>query len=207
MGSINSIIVSSGGVSLAMLLEITLGLITLALVTILFLRRNYGKLEKLGVPVVPPSIWGLGSEPLKMHETNYVELDMENFRKYGKVWGSYSIAEPWLNVADADLIKAITVRNFDNFSSHYFENAQQKFKNLTEANGAEWRDLRKGLSPTFSSGKIKGMLELISGAVDNMIDHLETVTQDNPAVMVKNTFQSMALDVIAKVRKKMEHRF
>ena len=52
------------------------------------------------------------------------------------------------------------------------------------------------------SGKIKGMLELISGAVDNMIDHLETVTQDNPAVMVKNTFQSMALDVIAKVRKK-----
>ena len=44
------------------------------------------------------------------------------------------------------------------------------------------------------------MLELISGAVDNMIDHLETVTQDNPAVMVKNTFQSMALDVIAKVR-------
>ena len=46
------------------------------------------------------------------------------------------------------------------------------------------------------------MLELISGAVDNMIDHLETVTQDNPAVMVKNTFQSMALDVIAKVRKK-----
>ena len=43
------------------------------------------------------------------------------------------------------------------------------------------------------------MLELISGAVDNMIDHLETVTQDNPAVMVKNTFQSMALDVIAKV--------
>ena len=206
-----------------MLLEITLGLITLALVTILFLRRNYGKLEKLGVPVVPPSIWGLGSEPLKMHETNYVELDMENFRKYGKVWGSYSIAEPWLNVADADLIKvkkgktimymysvmiscllfkAITVRNFDNFSSHYFENAQQKFKNLTEANGAEWRDLRKGLSPTFSSGKIKGMLELISGAVDNMIDHLETVTQDNPAVMVKNTFQSMALDVIAKVRKK-----
>ena len=201
-----------------MLLEITLGLITLALVTILFLRRNYGKLEKLGVPVVPPSIWGLGSEPLKMHETNYVDLDMENFRKYGKVWGSYSIAEPWLNVADADLIKvkkrktmynvmilcllfkAITVKNFDNFSSHYFENAQQKFKNLTEANGAEWRDLRKGLSPTFSSGKIKGMLELISGAVDNMIDHLETVTQDNPAVMVKNTFQSMALDVIAKVR-------
>ena len=92
------------------------------------------------------------------------------------------------------------MKNFDNFSYHYFVSDQQKFANLTEANGDQWRDLRRGLSPTFSSGKIKGMLELISGAVDNMIDHLETVTQDNPAVMVKNTFQSMALDVIAKVR-------
>ena len=51
------------------------------------------------------------------------------------------------------------------------------------------------------SGKIKGMLELISGAVDNMIDHLETVTQENPSVMVKNTFQSMALDVLQRLEK------
>ena len=71
---------------------------------------------------------------------------------------------------------------------------------LAEANGAEWRDLRKGLSPTFTSGKIKGMLDLIHGSVDNMMNHLETVTRDNPSVMVKQTFQSMALDVIAKVK-------
>ena len=164
-----------------------------------------------------------------IHETRFLDLDMNNFKKYGKVWGSYSISEPWINVADPDLVKvklaenvyvcvsisdnkittfmfqAITVKSFDNFSSHYTEQAEKKFGNLGEVNGAEWRDLRKGLSPTFSSGKIKGMLELISGAVDNMIDHLETVTQDNPAVMVKNTFQSMALDVIAKVRKNVEH--
>ena len=92
------------------------------------------------------------------------------------------------------------MKNFDNFSSHYFEPTKKKFRSLAEANGAEWRDLRKGLSPTFTSGKIKGMLDLIHGAVDNMVSHLETVTRENPSVMVKQTFQSMALDVIAKVK-------
>ena len=70
---------------------------------------------------------------------------------------------------------------------------------MAEANGTEWRDLRKGLSPSFSSGKIKGMLDLIHGSVDNMVSHLESVTKENPSVMVKQTFQAMALDVIAKV--------
>lgn len=92
------------------------------------------------------------------------------------------------------------MKNFDNFSSHYFEPTNKKFRNLAEANGAEWRDLRKGLSPTFSSGKIKGMLNLIHGCVDNMVSYLESATKENPSVMVKKTFQSMALDVIAKVK-------
>ena len=45
------------------------------------------------------------------------------------------------------------------------------------------------------------MLDLIHGSVDNMVNHLETVTRENPSVMVKQTFQAMALDVIAKVEK------
>ena len=59
---------------------------------------------------------------------------------------------------------------------------------------------RKGLSPTFSSGKIKGMLNMLGGCVDNMVNHLEKVTKDNNSVPVKDLFQCMALDVIAKVR-------
>ena len=42
------------------------------------------------------------------------------------------------------------------------------------------------------------MLALIGSSVDNMVEHLEEVTQDNPVVDVKNIFQCMALDVIAK---------
>ena len=69
----------------------------------------------------------------------------------------------------------------------------------------EWRllrivlqDLRKGLSPTFTSGKIKGMLELLEGGIDQMVDHLEEVTERDTLVEVKDVYQKMALDVIAR---------
>ena len=60
------------------------------------------------------------------------------------------------------------------------------------------QDLRKGLSPTFSSGKIKGMLDLLDGGVNQMIDHLEEVTKEDRVVDIKDVFQKMTLDVIAR---------
>jgi len=168
------------------------------LLAILFLRRTYGTLEKCGIPVIKPSLF-LGSEPFMKHKTNYIELDRDNFRKYGRVWGSYDMCEPWVYVADTKLIKAITVKDFEYFSSHWgFGSPDSKFITLDAAKGQEWKDLRRGLTPTFSSGKIKGMLSLIGSSVDNMVDHLEVVTKDNSLVDVKHVFQSMALDVIAK---------
>ena len=60
------------------------------------------------------------------------------------------------------------------------------------------QDLRKGLSPTFTSSKIKGMLDLLDGGVNQMITHLEEVTKKDSMVDIKDVFQKMALDVIAR---------
>ena len=58
--------------------------------------------------------------------------------------------------------------------------------------------MRKGLSPTFTSSKIKGMLDLLDGGVTQMITHLEEVTKKDNMVDIKDVFQKMALDVIAR---------
>lgn len=123
------------------MLVIVLVVLAFLIWLVLHIRRNYGTLEKMGIPVVPPGFIS-GSEPFMIHKTNYIELDKENFRKYGLVWGSYSISQPWVSIADPDLIKEITVKSFDHFTDHFFEVAHKKFRTLDMATGEEWRDLR-----------------------------------------------------------------
>jgi len=139
-----------------------------------------------------------GSGPWNLHQINFTELDMERHRMYGKVYGFYDMSTPWLSIADPDILKKILVKSFDSFSSHQFASSDQKHRTLEQANGQEWKDLRKGLSPTFTSSKIKGMLDLLDGGVNQMIDHLELVTKKDSLVNVKDVFQKMALDVIAR---------
>lgn len=63
--------------------------------------------------------------------------------------------------------------------------------------GEKWRALRKALSPTFTSGKLKGMLDLIETSVGNLISHLDKEVKKNPVIDVKKVFQAFTLDTIA----------
>lgn len=180
-----------------MLLSLALLLAALVLLAIGYLRRFYGELEKCGVPIVPRTFC-FGSGPWKLNEVIVHEVDMDNFQRYGHVWGQYDMATPYLSIADPAILKKILVKNFDSFPAHQDFISDQKIRTLDSCNGQEWRELRKALSPTFTSGKIKGMLGLLDGGVDQMIDHLYEVTEQDTLVEVKDVFQKMALDVIAR---------
>jgi len=164
------------------------------------LRRNYGLVERCrGVPaVIPPSLL-FGSGPWNLHQISSSELDMERAQKHGRIYGFYDMSTPWICIADPNIVKKLLVKNFESFSSHQLTSADQKFRTLEQANGQEWKELRKGLSPTFSSSKIRGMLNLLDGGVNQMITHLEEVTKkDRVVVNIKDVFQKMTLDVIAR---------
>jgi hypothetical protein len=86
--------------------------------------------------------------------------------------------------------------------------------------GEIWKSLRKSMSPTFTSGKLKGMLEPMGGTIDKMIEHVRKEAAKGGEVEVKPLFEGeqkefdfkleigllyctinvlgMALDVIAK---------
>lgn len=178
---------------------IPLCLVALAVILlIIFLRKNYGTLEKGGFPVIPP-FFCFGSGPFLFHKFNFMKLDYERFEKHGKIYGAYIMSTPWVFTSDPDIIKQITIKDFDHFHGHMAEFPEQKYRSLDTTAGEEWREIRKGLSPIFTSGKIKGMTSMVNWGVDNMLDYLEKKVEENPVVDMKPVFQSMTMDVIGKV--------
>ena len=52
--------------------------------------------------------------------------------------------------------------------------------------GEKWRSLRKSLSPIFSSGKLKGMMEPMADEVDKYIELLEKESLNGKPICIKN---------------------
>ena len=163
---------------------------------ILFLRRNYGSLENSGFPVIPPTLC-FGSGPFMLHKTNLSKLDQDRFEKYGKIWGAYAASTPWVFVSDPDVIKQITLKDFDHFLGHGFK-LPKKYRSLDTAAGEEWTQLRKGMSPIFSSGKIRGMMRHVDGVVENMINYLHNRVISDPVIDMRPVYQYLTMDVISK---------
>lgn len=65
-----------------------------------------------------------------------------------------------------------------------------KVSTLDFTGGEMWHVLRKNMSPTFTSGKLKGLLEPMSDIASDMIHFLEDRIEQSPEIDVKKMFQS-----------------
>lgn len=95
------------------------------------------------------------------------------------------------------LLFILKVKQFDNFSDIVDWDLSDSKLTLDLSGGEKWRVLRKAMSPTFSSGKLKGMLDLMDSSVENLMDFLSKEVKKNQVVEVKKVFQAFALDTIS----------
>ena len=160
------------------MLTIILGVVVVVL-AIIYRRatRHYGYLESLGIPVIKPYLC-FGSAPPNYYKTIMHNLDSEWYHKLGKpkVWGWYEGSLPTIATMDPGMLKAIIVKEFDSFRLRFDPSqniVDDKYCTLDISFGDQWKHLRKCLSPTFTSGKLKGMVALIEQHADTFIEHLQ----------------------------------
>ncbi|KAF5306929.1 hypothetical protein FQA39_LY00159 [Lamprigera yunnana] len=117
--------------------------------------------------------------------------------------GVHQFTKPALFVRDPDLIKEITVKNFDHFADHNDvipDDVEPLLsKNLMNLKGQRWRDVRATLSPSFTSSKMKMMFVLVSECAQRVSEYFEKQKEDLLQLEVKNAFSRFTVDVIASV--------
>ncbi|XP_044758511.1 cytochrome P450 9e2-like [Coccinella septempunctata] len=118
-----------------------------------------------------------------------------------RYYGSYQFLKPSLFIRDVDIIKQITIKDFDHFTDHVdilnSSNDPIFSKNLFSLKGREWREVRSTLSPAFTSSKMKAMFVLISEASKKFVEHFEALDKDLVEVEMKETYSKFTNDVIA----------
>lgn len=179
-------------------------IITTCICLYYFISSKLSHFKRLNIPHVRPI-------PLLGHMAPFIfrRLSLEeNIRRiYNlfldvKYFGFYEFMTPIYVIRDPEMITTIAIKNFDNFCDHRDllnkEIEPLMSKNLFAINGDYWREMRKLLSPTFTSGKIKIMFKLICECAENLTNF---ITNDSGNIGktydMKNVLSRYANDVVA----------
>ncbi|KAK5641518.1 hypothetical protein RI129_010065 [Pyrocoelia pectoralis] len=115
--------------------------------------------------------------------------------------GMYQFMQPVLLIRDTELIKQITIKDFDIFPDHpqrIPSSVDPLFgKNLFAMSRKDgWHDMRATLSPVFTSGKMKLTFRLMQQCAAQFIDYFKH-KQGAVSIDFKDAFTRFANDIIA----------
>ncbi|RLU15174.1 hypothetical protein DMN91_012168 [Ooceraea biroi] len=160
--------------------------------------------SKKNIPYMPDSLSSLiTSWKLFLRLISFFDWGeyMYNYFPDAKYLGVMDFATPALLIRDPDLIKDITVKDFEHFPDHRAfvdEDVEPLFtKNVFNLRGDRWREMRNTLSPSFTASKMKFMYELIAKCCTEFVDYLVDHPEICSSIETKKIFRRYTTDVIA----------
>lgn len=130
-------------------------------------KYSFWKRRNLKTPRPVPFFGNLLS--LALHPRQYLEVEWP--KRYGKVYGIYLGTRPYLVCADANVLKNICIKHFDVFPNHYmfgYPNKYQKHFLILQKDN-HWRGMRAVITPTFTSGKMKVMYNILDTCAEELV--------------------------------------
>ncbi|XP_059189994.1 cytochrome P450 3A40-like [Centropristis striata] len=169
-----------------------LGLITLILV---YSCWTFGTFKKLGVP---------GPQPIPLFGTmlayrkGFTNFDEECFKKYGKCWGIFDGRQPVLCITDPAMIKSVLVKECYSFFTNRrnFRLNGPLYDAVSIAEDDQWRRIRSVLSPSFTSGRLKEMFDIMKHHSANLISSMKKKSDKNEPLELKEFFGPYSMDVV-----------
>ncbi|XP_064071914.1 uncharacterized protein LOC113394864 [Vanessa tameamea] len=172
----------------------------------LYFRKTYSRFKDCGVKhiKVVPFFGNMTRVAFRMdHFTENFDKTYKAFPKERFV-GRYEFTRPTILIHDLELVKKVTVKDFEYFLDHRGftdEKVEPLFgRNLFSLKGQEWKDMRSTLSPAFTSSKIKLMVPFMEEVGEQMIRTLKKKIKESDGfidVDCKDLTSRFATDVIA----------
>ena len=182
----------------------TLSPVPLAVSVVLLVRayrwftKDFDFWTSRDVPGPPPRLpWGVKGG-LAPPDLFWVDFSLYNEHSDRRYFGMFELNRPVLFVRDLDLIRAITIKDFDHFVDRREGLGVELFKgSLVFMKGTEWKETRSVLTPIFSSGKLKAMHQMMLDNAQNLVRYVKTQMGEAGMVEVKDAFGRFTIDNIA----------
>ena len=163
-----------------------------------FLTKNFDFWKSRGVPGPRPCLpWGNEFGP---PFSRMAEFDNWLYHKHGgkQFCGFFELRKPVFFLGDLELIRAITIKDFNHFTDQRDQLGSEFFHEmLIILKGAKWKETRAVMSPTFSASKLKAMHQLTLDNAQNLVQHVHDQMADKGEAEIKDAFGRFSMDNIA----------
>ncbi|CAL1290447.1 unnamed protein product [Larinioides sclopetarius] len=196
-----------------------LGAVLVVISTVLFYWysiQNHDFWEKKKIPHVKPfpfvgTLLSYVKKPLH-------EVDMERYKKFGRIFGHYEGTKPVLMVAEPSLLRDIFVKDFHIFPNRRTFQVGDPIidKMVSVVQGEDWKRIRTVITPTFSTGKIKRMMSIFKDSTQTLIQNFNKAIQKGEAIEAKrisffppsatNFFREATLNIITERKRTSQTR-
>ncbi|KAH8254069.1 hypothetical protein KR032_008331 [Drosophila birchii] len=167
-----------------------------------FIHRRMTFFKRQGVPHDAPHLLRGNMEGFNSSR-NIHQIVQDYYDKYrdSKVpfVGFYFFQKPCAFIMDLDLIKHILIKDFSNFSDKgqfYNEKDDPISAHLFNLDGPAWRSLRKKLSSTFTSGKIRNMFPTVVSVGEEFMAVMKEKLAETSVLEIRELVARFTVDVI-----------
>ncbi|XP_029710534.1 probable cytochrome P450 6d5 [Aedes albopictus] len=183
---------------------LSIGLALFCLGAFAFLQYIFGYWNRRGVPQLTPFFPFGNFSDLFLGKASFPKV-CETLYERTKQWrllGGYILLRPILLVNDPQLAKDIMVRDFQHFhdrGTHVDEANDPLSGHLFSLAGEKWKHLRAKLTPTFTSGRLKGMFQTLVDTGEVLQDYMLKCAKNEEVVEIRDVLARYNTDNIASV--------
>uniref|UniRef100_A0A672ZEQ5 unspecific monooxygenase n=1 Tax=Sphaeramia orbicularis TaxID=375764 RepID=A0A672ZEQ5_9TELE len=155
----------------------------------------YGIFKKLGIPG-PKPIPFFGT--MLAYRKGFINFDEECYKKYGKTWGIFDGRQPVLCITDPAMIKTVLVKECYSFFTNRrnFRLNGPLYDAVSIAEDDHWKRIRSVLSPSFTSGRLKEMFDIMKHHSSNLVNSMKQKADKDQALELKEFFGPYSMDVV-----------
>lgn len=168
-------------------------------------------LQRNGIPGPKPHlIFGNNAE---IEEFGRLKCHQKWYNEYGPIVGFYDGGNPFVMVADIDLVRKIQVKDFEKFSSRPEIPMGGLFPgnirhSIILENGHPWVRQRRLVGPNFSTTKLRKLTEVINPIIESSLsDELDPIAKSGKELDWSEIFQKLTFSITTKASFGFSHEF
>jgi cytochrome P450 family 6 len=168
-----------------------------------FIRRQYLYWDDSGIAHTKATFPFGNLKPVVKRERSFglAIFDLYNSSK-AQFLGIYLFFRPAILVRDAALVKTMLTTDFSHFHDRgVYHNPKHDpmSGNLFSLEGEEWKSLRSKLTPAFTSGKLKGMLDHVTSVSNNLVRFLQPYSEREETIDIRDMATRYVADCLASI--------